>query len=104
MVINGLRFTCFVLTGLVAAGAAWAQSYPTKPVRMIVPFVPGGNTDIIGRVYAPKMSELLGQQIVVENRGGAGGVIGTEVVARAAPDGYMILMVSAAHTACPDAS
>ncbi len=80
---------------------ATAQAYPVKPVRMIVPFVPGGNTDIIGRVFAPKMSELIGQQIVVENRGGAGGVIGTEAVARASSDGYMILMVSAAHTINP---
>lgn len=100
-VFSGLRFACFVLAGLIVAGTAWAQSYPTKPIRMIVPFVPGGNTDIIGRVFAPKLSELLGQQIVVENRGGAGSVIGTEAVARAAPDGYMILMVSAAHTINP---
>ena len=100
-VINRLRFVTIILTGLVAAGTAWAQSYPTKPIRMIVPFVPGGNTDIIARVYAPKMAEFLGQQIVIENRGGAGGVIGTEVVARAAPDGYMLVMVSAGHTINP---
>ena len=56
---------------LAAAGAA-AQQYPVRPVRMIVPFPPGGNTDIIARVYAPKMGEYLGQQIVIENRGGAG--------------------------------
>jgi tripartite-type tricarboxylate transporter receptor subunit TctC len=99
--ISGLRVAYFVAAGLVVAGTSWAQSYPVKPVRMIVPFVPGGNTDIIGRVFAPKMSELLGQQIVVENRGGAGSTIGTELVARAAPDGYMILMVSAAHTINP---
>jgi tripartite-type tricarboxylate transporter receptor subunit TctC len=99
--IGGLRFTSFAFAGLVAAGAAWAQSYPAKPVRMIVPFVPGGNTDIIARAFAPRMSELMGQQIVVENRGGAGGVIGTEVVARAVPDGYVILMVSAGHTINP---
>ena len=98
---SGSRFACFVLGGLIVAGPACAQVYPSKPVRMIVPFVPGGNTDIIGRVFAPKLSELLGQQIVVENRGGAGSVIGTEAVARAAPDGYMILMVSAAHTINP---
>lgn len=100
-IIRGLRFACFVAAGLVVAATAWGQSYPTKPVRMIVPFVPGGNTDIIGRVFAPKLSEFLGQQIVVDNRGGAGGVIGTEIVARAAPDGYMILMVSAGHTINP---
>ena len=100
-VINRLRYVTIILTGLVAAGTAWAQSYPTKPIRMIVPFVPGGNTEIIARVYAPKMAEFLGQQIVIENRGGAGGVIGTEVVARAAPDGYMLVMVSAGHTINP---
>ena len=88
-------------TLIAAAPLVTAQAYPVKPVRMIVPFVPGGNTDIIGRVFSPKLSELLGQQIVVENRGGAGSTIGTELVARATPDGYTILMVSAAHTINP---
>jgi tripartite-type tricarboxylate transporter receptor subunit TctC len=85
----------------IAAMPVIAQTYPSKPVRMIVPFVPGGNTDIIGRVFAPKMAEIIGQQIVVDNRGGAGGVIGTEVASRSAPDGYTILMVSAGHTINP---
>ena len=67
---NLLSRVC-VCAVLLVAGAASAQSYPAKPVRMIVPFVPGGNTDIIARVFAPRMGELLGQQIVVENRGGA---------------------------------
>ena len=97
---NLLSRVC-VCAVLLVAGAASAQSYPAKPVRVIVPFVPGGNTDIIARVFAPRMGELLGQQIVVENRGGAGGVIGTEAVARAVPDGYVILMVSAGHTINP---
>jgi tripartite-type tricarboxylate transporter receptor subunit TctC len=94
--------TLFVLA-LVTAPCTHAQSpaYPTKPVRMVVPFAPGGNTDIIARVFAPKMGEILGQQIVIDNRGGAGSTIGTEVVARATPDGYMLLMVSAAHTINP---
>jgi tripartite-type tricarboxylate transporter receptor subunit TctC len=100
-VIDSLRVVTIILTGLAAAQTVGAQSYPTKPIRMIVPFVPGGNTDIIARVYAPKLSEFLGQQIVIENRGGAGGVIGTEVVARAAPDGYLLVMVSAGHTINP---
>lgn len=78
-----------------------AQQYPTRPVRMIVPFPPGGNTDIIARVYAPKFGEILGQQIVIENRGGAGGSIGTEIASRAAPDGYTLIMVSAGHTINP---
>jgi tripartite-type tricarboxylate transporter receptor subunit TctC len=92
-----------LLLALAAAQAVDAQtpSYPTKPIRMIVPFAPGGNTDIIARVFAPKMGEILGQQIVIENRGGAGSTIGTEAVARAQPDGYVLLMVSAAHTINP---
>ena len=78
-----------------------AQSYPVKPVRMIVPFAPGGNTDIIGRVFAPKFGEALGQQVIIDNRGGAGSTIGTELAAKSPPDGYVLLMVSAAHTINP---
>jgi tripartite-type tricarboxylate transporter receptor subunit TctC len=96
-----MRVVAGICGGALMAATAQAQNYPTKPVRMIVPFVAGGNTDIIARAFAPAMSELIGQQIVVENRGGAGGMIGTEVVARAAPDGYIILMVSAGHTINP---
>ncbi len=84
-----------------AALPAAAQNYPVKPVRMIVPFAPGGNTDIIGRVFAPKFGENLGQQVIIDNRGGAGSTIGTELAAKAAPDGYVLLMVSAAHTINP---
>jgi tripartite-type tricarboxylate transporter receptor subunit TctC len=76
------------LLSWVSLNNAHAQSYPSKTVRMIVPFAAGGNTDIIARVYAPKMAEALGQQIIIDNRGGAGGTIGTEMAARAAPDGY----------------
>jgi tripartite-type tricarboxylate transporter receptor subunit TctC len=99
-----LRYrAALVLAALAAAPCIHAQApaYPTKPIRMVVPFAPGGNTDIIARVFAPKLGEILGQQIVIENRGGAGSTIGTEVVARAAPDGYVLLMVSAAHTINP---
>ena len=98
----GLRTAAAVLFCALASSAAVnAQSYPTKPVRMIVPFAPGGNTDLIARVFSPTMGEILGQQIVIDNRGGAGSTIGTEVAARAAPDGYVLLMVSAAHTINP---
>ncbi|MDP1536196.1 MAG: tripartite tricarboxylate transporter substrate binding protein [Burkholderiales bacterium] len=78
-----------------------AQNYPTKTVRMIIPFAAGGNTDIIGRIFAPKMAEILGQQVIIDNRGGAGGTIGTEALTRAAPDGYTLLMASAGHTINP---
>jgi len=88
------------LTGLVSLSAV-AQTYPAKPVRMIVPFAPGGNTDIIGRVFAPKFGEFLGQQVIIDNRAGAGSTIGTEIAAKSPPDGYVLLMVSAAHTINP---
>jgi tripartite-type tricarboxylate transporter receptor subunit TctC len=83
------------------SGGAHSQAYPVKPVRMIVPFAPGGNTDIIARIVVPGMSKALGQQIVIENRGGAGSMIGTDAAAKSAPDGYTLLMVSAAHVINP---
>ena len=77
--------------GASLAGGAWAQSgYPARPVRMVVPFPPGGPTDVMGRTAAKAMGERLGQQFVVENKAGAGGNIGTDFVAKAAPDGYTI--------------
>ena len=80
------------MLALIAASAFAADPYPTKPIRMIVGFAPGGGTDLTARPVAQKMSELLGQQVIVENRPGAAGNIATEQVARAAPDGYTILM------------
>ncbi|HKU69429.1 MAG TPA: tripartite tricarboxylate transporter substrate binding protein [Burkholderiales bacterium] len=84
---------------LVAAAPAQAQQYPTKPVRVIVPFAPGGGSDITARVFSAKLSEILGQQFVVDNRGGAGGLIGMELTARAPADGYVIMMMSGSFAA-----
>jgi tripartite-type tricarboxylate transporter receptor subunit TctC len=87
-----LKVFAFLLT-LVCSGA-FAQGYPTKAVKIIVPFPPGGATDIVTRIVAQKLSEAWGQAVVVENRAGAGGNIGADVVAKAAPDGYTLLMTS----------
>jgi tripartite-type tricarboxylate transporter receptor subunit TctC len=78
---------------------AQATNYPNKPVRVMVPFAPGGSNDIIGRFIADELGKKLGQPFVVENRGGAGGLIGTDAIAKSAPDGYNILLISTPHTA-----
>jgi tripartite-type tricarboxylate transporter receptor subunit TctC len=76
------------------ASAADRQTYPARPVRLIVPFAPGGSNDIMARIVAQKFSESMGQQVVVDNRAGASGIVGTELAAQAAPDGYTLLMMS----------
>ena len=86
---------------LLVASAAMAQPYPARPIRLIVPAAPGGGTDITARSIVPAIADNLGQPIVIENRGGAGGVVGTEVVANAAPDGYTLLMVYISHATNP---
>lgn len=81
-----------MVAALLSAGFAHAQGYPTKPIRMIVASAPGGAPDILGRAIAQKMSESLGQQVVVDNRAGASGLIGAEMAAKAAPDGYTLFL------------
>jgi tripartite-type tricarboxylate transporter receptor subunit TctC len=81
---------------LCAASLAWSQAYPAKPVRVIVPFPPGGANDIVARVVLPRVSEQMGQSFVIENRSGAGGTIGSAVVAQSKPDGYTLLIQTAA--------
>jgi tripartite-type tricarboxylate transporter receptor subunit TctC len=80
------------LLALCAATPAGAQSYPAKTVRLVSPFPPGGSVDVVGRILAAKLSESLGQQVIVDNRSGASGIIGTEIVAKAPPDGYTLLI------------
>src|SRR5450756_1450352 len=75
---------------LLTAGLVGAQVYPSKPVRVVIPWPPGGGNDIAGRIVMQKMSESMGQQFTIDNRGGAGGTIGTDVVAKAPPDGYTL--------------
>src|SRR4051812_14932886 len=84
--------TLFVVFAL-AAGSTYAQTYPVKPIRMINPFSPGGSLDLVARSLAKSMSAELGQQVVVENKPGAGGSIGIELVAKSPPDGYTLLAV-----------
>ncbi|HEX2828559.1 MAG TPA: tripartite tricarboxylate transporter substrate binding protein [Burkholderiales bacterium] len=83
------------------AATAPAQTYPAKPVRLIVPFPPGGSNDIVGRLMAAELTEKLGKQVVVDNRGGAGGVLGTELAASADPDGHTLLIISVAYAFNP---
>ena len=98
---NPVLATLLALLLLSAIPEAAAQAYPGRPVRVVVPFPPGGGTDIISRTVAQKLSEAWGQPVVVDNRSGANGLIGTELAARAKPDGYTLLVVIATHAINP---
>jgi tripartite-type tricarboxylate transporter receptor subunit TctC len=86
---------------LAVRTAGAADTFPNRPIRLIVPYPPGGGTDIVGRLLGEKLSASLGQPIVIDNRGGAGGVLGTEVAAKAAPDGHTLLLVPTSHVINP---
>lgn len=90
-----------LLLAFAAPVASAAEAWPAKPVRLIVPFAPGGSNDIIGRMTAQQLGDRLGKQVIVDNRPGAGGMLGTEAVAKSTPDGYTLLVVSAAYASVP---
>jgi tripartite-type tricarboxylate transporter receptor subunit TctC len=98
---NPLSRSLLALSLLALTLSAFGQAYPVKPIRFLVGFPPGGTNDIVARLIAPKMSEYLGQPVVIENRGGANASIATELAAHAAPDGYTILLVAPGHATNP---
>jgi len=98
---SGIYLAVTVALACLCGGTVAAQQYPSKPIRLIVPFAPGGGTDMVARVIAPKMTERLGTSVIVDNRGGAGAIIGTGMAAKAAPDGYTLLVCDTAHTIQP---
>ena len=97
--MRAIRVLAVCMAGMLpAAGTAWSQAYPAKPVRVIIPFPPGGANDMVARIVLPKLSERLGQSFVIENRSGAGGTIGSAVVAQSKGDGYtLMIQTSASH-------
>jgi tripartite-type tricarboxylate transporter receptor subunit TctC len=102
IVQTGIVQAAVVLSGVLLAGGVAAQQYPSKPIRLMVPFPPGGSTDIVARIVAQKLGTQLGQQLVIENRGGAGGTIGTAVVAKAPADGYTLVVgTTSTHVVAP---
>ena len=94
-----IHHSSFIIGYALAASIASAQPYPERPVRVIVPFAPGGGSDILARQLVPKLNEYLGQPFVIDNRGGAGGLVGTEIARKAAPDGYTLITISGSYSA-----
>lgn len=101
-----LRALTFGAIGLLALASGWcapaaADDYPSRPIRLIIPFPPGGSNDVVGRIIANQIGQKLGQTVFVDNRAGAGGVVGTDVAAKSAADGYTLLVISIAHAVDP---
>src|SRR5262245_30782890 len=96
-----LLFAGAIASGWLVSADGWAQAWPVKPIRIIVGFAPGGAADVTARLLAPKLAEGLGQPALIENRGGSGGLLATEAVAKAPPDGYTLLLMPAADTIQP---
>src|SRR5258705_13641383 len=90
--VRALRFLTLATALLTLAAPSFAQTYPSRPITMIVPFAPGGPADVLGRLVGQKMSEDLGQQVIIDNRSGANTIVGAQFAARAQPDGYTILL------------
>lgn len=95
------KIALVIVASLSMLGTTAAQNWPTKPIKLVVPFGPGGSTDITARLLAQELTGVLGQNVIVENRGGAGGNIGAAIVARAEPDGYTVLMATSTHVTNP---
>ncbi len=94
--MHAIRLVLTLLFACVATLATAAESYPTHPVKLVIPFAPGGSNDVFGRVIAAQLTERLGQSVYVDNRGGAGGIIGADIVAKSSADGYTLLLISSA--------
>jgi tripartite-type tricarboxylate transporter receptor subunit TctC len=101
MMLSRRRVSVALLSLMTAPGLARADTYPSRPIRIVVPTGPGGITDIVARIVGQRLSERLGQPVIIENKGGASGIIGTEVVVRSPPDGYTLLMVYPSHPVNP---
>jgi tripartite-type tricarboxylate transporter receptor subunit TctC len=102
MDMSKLRGTALLLAlASIAAPAAAQDNYPDRSIRLIIPFAPGGSNDVVGRIIANQLGQALGKQVFVDNRAGAGGVVGSDMAAKAAPDGYTLLIVSIAHVVDP---
>jgi tripartite-type tricarboxylate transporter receptor subunit TctC len=99
--VIGAALTCVAMVEWPLYQQAHAQAYPSKPIRIVVPAVPGGGTDILARLLSPRLTAILGQSIIIDNRAGASTTIGTEYVARSAPDGYTVLIATTPHAVNP---